>query len=120
MTYSIYHFFDTIVQQKQSFKKLKKLDQFPFDKKLLSCRNDGVFPDLAIRLNKDIKMFTGGELIELKDSDSYTVSHLIQPFHQEVKRLRKSLQEKIVLSNDKWKRQVMTYSPCLYGMYSIL
>lgn len=74
MIYSIYHFFHSLVQQKQFFKKSKKLDQFPFDKKLLSCRNAGVFPDLAIRLNKDRKMFTGGELIELKDSDSYTVS----------------------------------------------
>lgn len=74
MTYSIYHFFDSLVKQGSLFKKLKKLDQFPFDKKLLACRNEGVFPDLAIRLNKDKKMFTGGELIELKDSDSYTVS----------------------------------------------
>jgi hypothetical protein len=29
---------------------------------------------MAIRLNNDRKFFTGGELIELKDSDSYTVS----------------------------------------------
>jgi len=50
------------------------LDKFPFEKKLLSCRNDGVFPDMAIRINKDRRIFTGGELIELKDSDSYTVS----------------------------------------------
>lgn len=74
MIYSIYHFFYSIGQQRYLFKKLKKLDQFPFDRKLLSCRNKGVFPDLAIRLNKDRKMFTGGELIELKDSDSYSVS----------------------------------------------
>ncbi|MEW6095452.1 MAG: hypothetical protein AB1567_02845 [bacterium] len=40
----------------------------------MSCRNVGVFPDLAIRINKDREIFTGGELIELKDSDSYTVS----------------------------------------------
>ena len=74
MTYSIYHFFQSIVQQKHLFKKVKKLDKFPFGKKLLSCKNVGVFPDLAIRLNKDKKIFTGGELIELKDSDSYSVS----------------------------------------------
>ncbi len=72
--YSIYHFFQSLVQQKHLFKKVKKLDKFPFNKKLLSCKNDGVFPDMAIRLNKDRKIFTGGELIELKDSDSYTVS----------------------------------------------
>jgi len=74
MIYSIYHFFHSIVQQKQLLKKIKKLDKFPFNKKLLACKNKGVFPDLAIRLNRDRKMFTGGELIELKDSDSYTVS----------------------------------------------
>ncbi|MFH0931784.1 MAG: hypothetical protein V1890_07585 [Candidatus Zixiibacteriota bacterium] len=72
--YSIYHFFQSLVQQKHLFKKVKKLDKFPFNKKILSCKNDGVFPDMAIRLNKDRKIFTGGELIELKDSDSYTVS----------------------------------------------
>lgn len=74
MICSIYHFFQSIARQKQLFKKVRKLDQFPFDKKLLACRNDGVFPDMAIRLNKDRKIFTGGELIELKDSDSYSVS----------------------------------------------
>lgn len=72
--YSIYHFFHSLVRQKHLLKKAKKLDLFSFDKKLLSCKNDGIFPDMAIRLNKDRKIFTGGELIELKDSDSYTVS----------------------------------------------
>ena len=74
MIYSIYHFFHSITKQKQLFKKLKRLEQFPFDKTILSCRNDGIFPDLAVRLNKDNKIFTGGELIELKDGRSYTVS----------------------------------------------
>jgi len=64
MIYSIYHFFHSITKQKQLFKKLKRLEQFPFDKTILSCRNDGIFPDLAVRLNKDNKIFTGGELIE--------------------------------------------------------
>lgn len=41
---------------------------------MLSCENKGVFPDLAVKLNEDRSMFTGGELIELKDSKSYTVS----------------------------------------------
>src|SRR3972149_3159214 len=74
MMCSIYHFFRSLVEQKEKFKATRKLDRFPFEKKLLSCRNDGVFPDMAIRINKDRKIFTGGELIELKDSDSYTVS----------------------------------------------
>ena len=74
MMYSIYHFFKSLVEKKSYFSKIEKLDRFRFDKRLLSCRNEGIFPDMAIRLNKDKSIFTGGELIELKDSDSYTVS----------------------------------------------
>lgn len=74
MIYSIYHFFKSLVEKKSYFFKAKKLDGFLFDEQLLSCRNEGIFPDMAIRLNKDKSIFTGGELIELKDSDSYTVS----------------------------------------------
>ena len=74
MIYSIYHFFYSIYKNKQFFNKLRKLDQFPFNQRIIACRNIGVFPDIAIRINKDRKIFTGGELIELKDSDSYTVS----------------------------------------------
>lgn len=71
---SIYHFFRDLVVKKQSFLAVDELEDFPFDNKLLSCRNKGTFPDLAIRLNKDRSLFTGGELIELKDSSSYSVS----------------------------------------------
>lgn len=78
------------------------MDQFPFDKKLLSCRNDGVFPDLAIRLNKDRKMFTGGELIELKDSDSYTVSS----FNSTIPSRSKKIEEIITGENSIIKQQM--------------
>lgn len=72
--YSIYHFFNSLVSKKASFGQVKKLVKFPFNNDLLSCRNDGQFPDMAIRVNKKKEIFTGGELIELKDSDSYVVS----------------------------------------------
>ncbi len=71
---SIYHFFRDLVEKKHSFSTVEALEDFPFDDSLLSCRNKGTFPDLAIRLNKDRSTFSGGELIELKDSGSYTVS----------------------------------------------
>lgn len=102
MTYSIYHFFYSLVQQKHFFKKLKKLDQFPFDRKLLSCRNKGVFPDLAIRLNKNRKIFTGGELIELKDSDSYAVSS----FNSTIPSRSKKIEEIITGENSIIKQQM--------------
>ena len=71
---SIYHFFKSLVKQKEYFLKIDKLENFPFDQSLLSCKNVGIFPDMAIKLNKKNKLFTGGELIELKDSVSYSVS----------------------------------------------
>jgi len=64
-----------LVVNKKHLTSTRKLTQFPFDKKILSCRNEGKFPDFAIRLNKDKSVYSGGELIELKDSSSsYTVS----------------------------------------------
>lgn len=50
--HSIHHFFKSLVEKKSCFSKVKKLDGFPFDERLLSCKNKGVFPDMAIRLNK--------------------------------------------------------------------
>ncbi len=72
--YSIYHFFKSLVTNKTSFLKIKKLDGFPFELGMLASISVGKFPDMAIRLNKDKTVFTGGELIELKDSISYSVS----------------------------------------------
>ena len=74
MGYSIYHFFADLCQKKEQLSKVEKLDRFPFDQRMLSCNNKGRFPDLAIKLNHNNAIFSGGELIELKDSSSYSVS----------------------------------------------
>ena len=74
MTYSIYHFFADLCQKKQELLSEKKLESFPFDERMLSCINKGKFPDLAIKLNNSNEQFTGGELIELKDSKTYSVA----------------------------------------------
>lgn len=74
MAYSIYHFFADLCQKKREFTSQKRLDAFPFNDDMLSCANEGVFPDLAIKLNHDAPIFSGGELIELKDSKSYSVA----------------------------------------------
>src|SRR3989304_6767577 len=102
MIYSIYHFFHSLVEQKNKFKTIKKLDRFPFEKKLLSCRNDGVFPDMAIRINKDRRIFTGGELIELKDSDSYIVSS----FNSTIPSRSKRIEEIVTGENSIIKQQM--------------
>lgn len=74
MSSSIYHFFKDLAERKNSLKKIDRLDDFLFDEELLSCKRVGQFPDLAVRICKNDELFTGGELIELKDSKSYTVS----------------------------------------------
>ena len=61
---SIYHFFKSLVKQKEKFFEIGKLEHFPFDESLLACKNVGVFPDMAIKLNKDNQIFSCGELIE--------------------------------------------------------
>lgn len=71
--YSIYHFWQSLIDNKTKFKKVSKLDEFPFPEKILSCSNKGVFPDLAIKINTR-GQFTGGELVELKDSSVYNIS----------------------------------------------
>ncbi len=75
--YSIFHFWKHLALNKDALSRIGKLDEFVFDASMLSCKNKGVFPDLAIKLNKDRSMFTGGELIELKDSKVYNVSSFI-------------------------------------------
>lgn len=74
MAYSIYHFFADLCQKRDDFLLGNDLESFPFDKQMLSCVNKGKFPDLAIRLNSEDVRFTGGELIELKDSKQYSVA----------------------------------------------
>ena len=74
MAYSIYHFFAGLCRKRDDFLLGNDLEDFPFDKRMLSCINKGKFPDLAIRLNNEDVQFTGGELIELKDSKQYSVA----------------------------------------------
>lgn len=74
MAYSIYHFFADLCQKKGEFLSESELESFPFDKQMLSCVNKGKFPDLAIKLDNGDEQFTGGELIELKDSKAYSVA----------------------------------------------
>ncbi len=56
MAYSIYHFFADLCEKKREFLSEKKLENFPFDKQILSCVGDGKFPDLAIKLNDGDEM----------------------------------------------------------------
>lgn len=70
--YSIYHFFAHLIRDKDVLSQVEMLESYPFPQNLLACRNKGRFPDLAIRLNPN-GVPSGGELVELKDSRSYTI-----------------------------------------------
>jgi len=74
MSHSIFHFFKSLIENKGLLRDIAVLDDFPFDENLLSCKRVGQFPDLAIRICKTDELFAGGELVELKDSQSYSVS----------------------------------------------
>jgi hypothetical protein len=53
-----------LVDKKYLFYKIQKLEDFPFDNEMLSCKNKGQFPDLAVKVNNtNNSVFEGGELI---------------------------------------------------------
>ncbi len=70
--YSIYHFFAHLVRNRNRLEYVPKLEDFPFDRELVSYTGKGKFPDFAIRINP-VGDPPGGELIEVKDSKSYAV-----------------------------------------------
>jgi len=100
--YSIFHFFKTLAEKRNLFVRISELEDFPFDAALLSCRNRGQFPDMAIRITPDSDLFTGGELIELKDSDSYTVSS----FNSTIPTGRKDISKVIKAENSIIRKQM--------------
>lgn len=99
---SIFHFFRYLVASKQLFKETKKLEDFSFDQQMLSCKNEGQFPDLAIKVNPYSLLFKGGELLELKDSNTYSVSSFNSTIPTGKKEIKKLLKGK----NSKIKRQM--------------
>ena len=109
---SVYHFFRSLVKQKELFFRIDKLGDFPFDASLLSCKNTGVFPDMAIKLNKDRGLFTGGELIELKDSLSYSVSS----FNSTIPTRKKYISEIIPSENSRTFRQMTGAGNDIYSL----
>ena len=87
--HSIYHFWGHLIHNRALFSEVPNLSDFGFDQGMLSCVNKGVFPDLAIKLNKTPSSFTGGELIELKDSKSYNVASFNSTVPSGKKNIRK-------------------------------
>ncbi|MDR0552140.1 MAG: hypothetical protein LBG72_09045 [Spirochaetaceae bacterium] len=112
MIYSIYHFFKSLVEKKQYFSIAEKLESFPFDDSMLSCKNAGQFPDLAIKLTINNSLFSGGELIELKDSQSYTVSS----FNSTIPTGKKDIEKVIKSVNSSIKKQMEEAGNHIYSL----
>ncbi len=74
---TIFHFFNDIALKHEHFISLEKLKDFPFDARLLHVdtaaadTESGQFPDRILRIDPDGR---GGELIEFKDSRSYSIA----------------------------------------------
>jgi len=110
--FSIFHFFRTLVKKKKLLLHISRLEDFPFDSKLLSCKNRGQFPDMAIRISPPNILFTGGELIELKDSVSYTISS----FNSTIPAGRKAINKIISGENSRIKYQMMQAGNNIYSL----
>lgn len=109
---SIFHFYISLIDNKRHFKNVKKLSEFPYDKNLLSCQNKGIFPDLAIRVNTDKSIFSGGELIELKDSKSYMVSS----FNSTIPSKRKNIKKIIIGKTSSILKQMEAVGDDVYSL----
>lgn len=109
---SIYHFFKSLTQNKEKFSQVKKLEDFPFEDEMLSCRNKGIFPDMAIRITQEGEQFSGGELIEVKDSETY----LISSFNSTIPTGKKRVEEFISGRNSKIYKQMQQKGENPYQM----
>src|SRR3989304_4010399 len=77
---SIYHFFKNLVDNKHYFLQVKKLEEFPYDSKLFSCKNIGTFPDMAIRINAKVCLVHGSffETIQVDELIAQSFSQVLE------------------------------------------
>jgi hypothetical protein len=79
------------------------LAQFSFDETMIACQNQGVFPDLVLKVNPAPSVFTGGELIELKESQTYSIASFnstIPSGKKDIDALSSGIRQKMQLSGD--------------------
>lgn len=89
MTYSIYHFFKNLIDNRQSFWELNKLEDFPIKTDMIAYQGGSAFPDMALKVNVGNTSLPGGELIEFKNARSYTVASFNSQIPQQTKALDK-------------------------------
>ncbi len=78
---SIYSFWHNLVSDKEILLKSKSLTSFPFDYSLFSYARSGRgFPNFSIKVNGEKSVFTGGEMVKIKNRNKY----LIAPFKSSI------------------------------------
>lgn len=112
--HSIFHFWKHLFEKKSLFSTVQNIADFPFDEDMLSCKNKGIFPDIAIKLNKNHTPFTGGELIEIKDGKSYVVSS----FNSTIPTGRKHIKDIITTSNSAILEQMQNAGDDVFSLES--
>ena len=76
MTASAYHLYNDLYERRNSLKSANiNPEDFSYRDNLIACKGSRAkFPDMVLRTNRDNQTFTGGEFIEIKDSQSYSIS----------------------------------------------
>ena len=89
MTSSIYHFFGHLITIRESFWEVQNLENLPYDENMIAYQGRSSFPDLSLKVNTSSQELTGGELIELKSTKSYSVAS----FNSQIPQYRKKLED---------------------------
>lgn len=110
--YSIYHFFADLHRKRHLFQSVEQLEDFRYDFELLSCSSTGKFPDMAIRVNPTGFPTSGGELIELKDSKSFTVSS----FNSTIPTGKKSIETLVSGKTNKIRKQMQEAGDDIFSL----
>lgn len=81
---SIFHFFARIMEHRGYLSEAKHLEEFEFPQYMIAARSKGTFPDIVLRTNSS-EQYLGGELIEIKSSQTYAIASFNSTFPTETK-----------------------------------
>ena len=81
---SIFHFFARIMERRGYLSEKENLEDFEFPQYMIAARSKGTFPDIVLRTNSSEK-YPGGELIEIKSSQTYAIASFNSTFPHEIR-----------------------------------
>ena len=90
MVASAYHFFCALYDTRRSLRGAKhSLDEHgTWKDALISCTNRDSFPDVILKVNDRNRTFPGGEMIEIKEAQSYNIPSFNSTLPSRVKDIR--------------------------------